>query len=217
MTRTFKDFAAASLYLGYQGENGVMRLTFDINDVLQPGWTAALNLKRPGEDTYYPVVSSLVGGVLTYFVNSADTAISGLGEAELFIYGEDGKLKKSAITQTIIERAFTTAGEAPEPIEEWTTAANLKLADVQRTLDLMADASASAETVAAGLPAGVAFDATDWSFHFYIPKGEKGDKGNVMFATFAINPLTGNLAMTTPDEYDGATFSINNSYLEVTV
>lgn len=42
-------------------------------------------------------------------------------------------------------------------------------------------------------------------------------KGDVMFATFAIDPETGLLTMTTPDGYDGPTFMIVNGFLEVSV
>ena len=42
-------------------------------------------------------------------------------------------------------------------------------------------------------------------------------KGDVMFATFAIDPETGLLTITTPEGYDGPTFAIVNGYLEVSV
>ena len=42
-------------------------------------------------------------------------------------------------------------------------------------------------------------------------------KGDVMFATFAIDPETGLLTMTTPDGYDGPTFMIVNGFLEVSI
>jgi hypothetical protein len=41
--------------------------------------------------------------------------------------------------------------------------------------------------------------------------------GNVMFATFAIDPETGILTMATPEGYKGASFEIKNDYLEVIV
>ena len=44
---------------------------------------------------------------------------------------------------------------------------------------------------------------------YLIPEGKKGDKGNVMFATFEIDFETGCLIMTTPSGYDGADFEIN--------
>lgn len=45
----------------------------------------------------------------------------------------------------------------------------------------------------------------------------EGKDGNVLFATFAVDPATGLLSMTTPDGYAGPEFSLNNGYLEVTV
>jgi len=49
-------------------------------------------------------------------------------------------------------------------------------------------------------------------------RGEKGETGNVYYATFAIDPLTGLLSMTYDDEYEGPSFLINsNGYLEVSV
>ena len=47
-------------------------------------------------------------------------------------------------------------------------------------------------------------------------KGEKGDKGDVQFATFEINPFSGNLLMhTTPNVT--VQFRIKNQYLEVEI
>ena len=45
----------------------------------------------------------------------------------------------------------------------------------------------------------------------------EGKDGNVLFATFAVDPATGLLSMTTPDGYAGPEFALNNGYLEVTV
>lgn len=42
-------------------------------------------------------------------------------------------------------------------------------------------------------------------------KGDKGDTGNIMYATFDIDPATGNLIMTTPDGYSGTDFYINDN------
>lgn len=58
------------------------------------------------------------------------------------------------------------------------------------------------------------------------PQGEKGDTGdtgpqgpagNVLYATFDIDPATGQLVMTVPDGYAGPQFAINNGYLEVSI
>ena len=50
----------------------------------------------------------------------------------------------------------------------------------------------------------------------YVDTGEAA-RGDVMYATFAIDPETGLLTMTTPDGYDGPTFMIVNGYLEVSI
>ncbi len=48
-------------------------------------------------------------------------------------------------------------------------------------------------------------------------QGEKGDTAHVMFATFDIDPATGELSVTTPDGYNGAQFSIENDILIVEI
>ena len=42
-------------------------------------------------------------------------------------------------------------------------------------------------------------------------------RGNVMYATFEIEPETGNLYMTTPDEYAGPVFFLTDGILEVAI
>ena len=50
----------------------------------------------------------------------------------------------------------------------------------------------------------------------YEDTGESA-RGDVMYATFEIDPETGLLTMTTPDGYDGPVFSIVNGFLEVSI
>lgn len=50
------------------------------------------------------------------------------------------------------------------------------------------------------------------------PRGPRGEIGNVMYATFYIDPNTGELTMNTPDGYTGPGFEINSKgELEVIV
>lgn len=42
-------------------------------------------------------------------------------------------------------------------------------------------------------------------------------KGNVMFATFELNPVTGELSMNTDEEYTGANFALENGMLTVEI
>ena len=49
-------------------------------------------------------------------------------------------------------------------------------------------------------------------------RGEKGETGNVNYATFEVNPTTGILSMTYDDTYSGANFALtNDGYLEVII
>ena len=50
----------------------------------------------------------------------------------------------------------------------------------------------------------------------YEDTGEAA-RGNVMYATFAVTPETGELIMTTPDEYRGPVFYLVNGILEVAI
>lgn len=60
-------------------------------------------------------------------------------------------------------------------------------------------------------------------FDFTIPRGDnggdgpKGDKGNVMYATFNVDLTTGELSMNTDDEYNGPNFSLTDNNLEVSI
>ena len=50
----------------------------------------------------------------------------------------------------------------------------------------------------------------------YEDTGESA-RGDVMYATFEVDPITGILTMYTPDLYDGPTFAVVDGYLEVTI
>ena len=50
----------------------------------------------------------------------------------------------------------------------------------------------------------------------YVDTGEAA-RGDVMYATFSIDPETGLLTMTTPDGYSGPVFSVVNGFLEVSI
>lgn len=85
------------------------------------------------------------------------------------------------------------------------------------------DLSVRCNTLAPGSQATVEKSgggSTPYRLTFGIPqgdKGDKGDKGNILFATFEIDEY-GVLNAIYDDEYDGATFEINqDGYLEVII
>lgn len=56
----------------------------------------------------------------------------------------------------------------------------------------------------------------DASKQEYVDTGESA-RGDVLFATFEIDPETGLLTMQTPEQYSGPVFSIVNGYMEVSI
>lgn len=83
------------------------------------------------------------------------------------------------------------------------------------------DAAESAQTAQeySGKPPIIHND-TWWTWNAdqgkYVDTGESA-RGDVMYATFDIDPETGLLTMTTPDGYTGPTFVIVNGFLEVSI
>ena len=83
------------------------------------------------------------------------------------------------------------------------------------------DAAESAQTAQeySGKPPIIQND-TWWTWNAeqgkYVDTGESA-RGDVMYATFDIDPETGLLTMTTPDGYTGPTFVIVNGFLEVSI
>ena len=98
--------------------------------------------------------------------------------------------------QEAAEAAQGKAEDAQEAIENLSVSAETLPPDQEATVE---------KTVS---PDGVV------SLAFGIPQGKTG---NVMYATFAIDPETGLLTMTTPDGYTGPTFAIVNGFLEVSI
>lgn len=56
----------------------------------------------------------------------------------------------------------------------------------------------------------------DASKQEYVDTGESA-RGDVLFATFEIDPETGLLTMQTPEQYSGPVFSIVDGYMEVSI
>lgn len=114
---------------------------------------------------------------------------------------------------TAVEDTQANAQAAQEAKEAAETAQG-KAEDAQEAIENL---SVSAETLPPDQEATVEKTVSPdgvVSLAFGIPQGKTG---NVMYATFAIDPETGLLTMTTPDGYTGPTFAIVNGFLEVSI
>jgi len=183
---------------------------------------------------------------LTWTPSDAVLDVAGNGTVVIHCT-EDDVEKRSAMTSYYVALGHAAAGEAPDPVADWIEDATSKLAEVDPALGLAAYATLAANTAAgradtiagtlegiapkwaavdisaSGLAAGAAptasvtQDVGGTHLTVGIPKGDKGDTGNVMYATFDIDFDTGELVMTIPDGYTGPTFSINDETGELEV
>lgn len=123
----------------------------------------------------------------------------------------------AAGSATQAQESATQAQESAQDAQEAQTAAETAQGKAEDAQEAIENLSVSAETLPPDQEATVEKTVGPdgaVSLAFGIPQGKTG---NIMYATFAIDPETGLLTMTTPTGYDGPTFSIVNGYLEVSV
>lgn len=127
-----------------------------------------------------------------------------------------------ADTEEARDRADLSANEADQARISLAESVQRKLTEVDNKLLTVQDGKTTQfeiGTVKSGTvpSASLTDNGTDTdgnpkkALNLVMEKGEKGDKGNTMFATFDIDPVTGELAMYTDEEYAGPTFELNNN------
>ena len=140
------------LSIGYVGETGARPVKFDFSawateygsGVLQ------LHLQRPGDADPYPVLLDIDGTTATWTPDATATEKTGQGQAQL-VYTVGGVIVKNAIFRVLIAPSLGTAGNPPEPYEDWLERLLTIAAEAQQSA---IDAAGSAE--AAGTSAGAA-------------------------------------------------------------
>lgn len=78
------------------------------------GGSYAVLLRRPKEDQPYPVTARHEGSSLVWTVQTADTAIAGMGKLECRWYGDNGEVAKSQTYTVRITDGLPDPTEAPE-------------------------------------------------------------------------------------------------------
>lgn len=119
-----------------------------------------------------------------------------------------------AATEGAVQAAQAAAEQAEQSAQD---AAN-SAAQAAKSADEAAESAQSAQQYS-GKPPRIQ-NGTWWIWNAdtqqYEDTGEAA-RGNVMYATFAVTPETGELIMTTPDEYRGPVFYLVNGILEVAI
>lgn len=78
------------------------------------GGSYAVLLRRPKEEQPYPVTVRHEGNSLVWTVQTADTAIAGMGKLECRWYGDNGEVAKSQTYMVRIADGLPDPTEAPE-------------------------------------------------------------------------------------------------------
>lgn len=116
------------------------------------------------------------------------------------------------------EGAVQAAQDAAEQAEQSAQDAANSADQAAKSADEAAESAQSAQQYS-GKPPRIQ-NGTWWIWNAgtqqYEDTGEAA-RGNVMYATFAVTPETGELIMTTPDEYRGPVFYLVNGILEVAI
>lgn len=113
-----------SIRLGVQGENATAPVEIDMTSWVEayPDANMHILFKRYNETTPYPVVSEFDGTILSWIPTLADTAVVGVGYAEIrAIDTNTGLVKKSRIVPTSVEKSVSglDSDYIPEPFEDW--------------------------------------------------------------------------------------------------
>lgn len=149
-----------SLRIGQHQENAATQIKMDVSDWITVHPTAGFHIlfKRPGEVQAQPVLSSLEDGILTWTVQAWETALIGIGYAEVrAVEAESALVAKSRVIPCSVEDSIIEDDAVvPPAFESW----------VNQVLSYKDDAEAAQEAAEAAQEAaetaqGLAEDAKD--------------------------------------------------------
>lgn len=219
------------LWLGRTGENNAREIVFDIHhwqDEYGPG-IVELIVKRPGEESMYPVAVETDGGFVHWVISSADVEHAGTdGRAELRYYIGD-TLVKSKIWVTSISKSLELPEiMPPEPQQSWVDQVIQAGADAKTAaLDAKTaaeSASESAEKLEKAIPAGgtagqvlTKLSDNDLDTGWVDPTGGSGTGGTYQIG-HGLKVENNTLSVNTVSDFEGDnTLPITASAVESTV
>ena len=151
-------------------------------------------------------------------------AATTVDDDSLFVCEQQGTAMKTTGAQwkgyarDAVSQYVDEAREIAEGISDSVDAAAQSAADAAQSAQEAAESAEHAEQYSGKPPTII--DGTWWIWNAdtqeYEDTGEAA-RGNVMYATFEIDPTTGLLTMTTPDEYNGPEFYLVDGFLEVRI
>ena len=156
--------------IGIQTENGVESIGFDVKPWLDEYEDLSMSIwpTRPGENAAYPAANVvLIGTVLYWYPNGADTAIAGNGKVEILgITGDKRKL--SGWCDTVVKgTSLAVTQDVPEAARPWVD----EVLDAAEEAKRQADRAA--EIVGSASGGSASFDPKDAGKLVYISKDGK--------------------------------------------
>lgn len=157
-----EDIGKKKITIGKVAENLRTCIGFDCADIFAeyPDAVPALTVINP-RGISYPAIVQRSGNSVLWEIRNSDLTAAGTGEIQLS-FVQDEVIAKSYTGRIEVIRSIQSTGEAPDPITEWETEANAKLAEVAQALEDIPQAIDDALT------------AAKESGEF---KGDKGDPG----------------------------------------
>lgn len=130
-----EDIGKKKITIGKVAENLRTCIGFDCADIFAeyPDAVPALTVINP-RGISYPAIVQRSGNSVLWEIRDSDLTAAGTGEIQLsFVQGE--VIAKSYTGRIEVIRSIPSTGETPDPIEEWETEANAKLAEVAQALE----------------------------------------------------------------------------------
>lgn len=142
--RTVHATPQRQIPLGYQGENEALQVVFAV-EPFEGNW--ALLYQRATDSDPYPVPLDVTADGLVWTVTSGDTAVNGIGRAQLICSGAYGEILKTMIYTTVVSKSLPCSGEAPpDPVKPWYDALHADFEGAVQVTQQLADmAIASAD------------------------------------------------------------------------
>lgn len=130
--------------IGFQGENGVVTVQFDVtgwSDLYGSGTFSLMN-QRPTETTGYPCTVTVANNIVSWVVSDFDVYIAGNGRVQL-TYTVSSKIAKSIQFFTIVQKSIGT-GTVPEPVPDWLDELQEEIQECQDALQVATNAEIDA-------------------------------------------------------------------------
>lgn len=183
-------YGMEKIRIGYEGENVVSRIEFDISKWISDFGAGGLTLlvQRHNDLDAYPVPLVVTNGIGTWTITQTDCAYEGAGAIQL-VYVANEQVKKSQIYTVICDKSLDNSGNAPDPYESWletltelTAQSTANAQSAQKSAQLASDKAdeitgltATAQTLPAGSSASASY--SDGVLTLGIPQGNTGEQG----------------------------------------